>query len=86
MGSLTKESQPGAEKPLSSQSAGHRVLPIRLAQGEQTRSPEVSNHFTKMWVRKVNLSECRERCDQGMREHLRKDNQANVGCPQHIKG
>lgn len=61
IGSLTKESQPGAVKPLSSQPAGHCLRPMRLAQGDQTQSPELSNHFTKTWVRKVNSSGCRKR-------------------------
>lgn len=55
---------------------------MRLAQGEQTQSPELSNHFTKMWVRKVNSSGCRERCEvirgwESISEEIR---QANLGC------
>lgn len=55
---------------------------MRLAQGEQTQSPELSNHFTKMWVRKVNSSGCRERYEviggwESISEEIR---QANLGC------
>lgn len=43
-GSLTNESQPGAVYLLSSQPAGHCVLPMRLAQ-EQTQSPVIKSFY-----------------------------------------
>lgn len=69
-------------KPLGSQPAGHPgSTNMRLAQGKQTRSLELSSHFTKTWVSKVNLSGCRERRSvikrlQGLSYDKRLDEQA----------